>query len=320
MNSVGLKTTAHQRGEDLARLLPPGFHGEWLAGEPLSHHVSFRIGGPADLLVFPQALEDLALLVRHLSAREDPYFVLGEGTNLLVRDGGVRGVVIHLKHFSRMRLVRPATEGKPARVLAGAGASFPRLAQFAARHDLTGLEFAIQIPGSVGGAVLMNAGVPGRELRDVLESATLVLPSGLVEVVPAVELGLGYRSSRLPARAIVAEVALTLAAGDPVEILRHMVAQRMHRVRTQPKGFPNAGSIYKNPPGDYAGRLIEAAGLKGRRAGGAVISDLHANFILNAGGATARDVLTLMALIEEEMERRFGVRLEREIKVVGEEK
>ncbi|MBI5379072.1 MAG: UDP-N-acetylmuramate dehydrogenase [Nitrospirae bacterium] len=312
-------TTARQRGEDLARRLPTGFHGEWLAGEPLSRHVSFRIGGPTDLLVFPRALEDLALLVRHLSAQEAPYFVLGEGTNLLVRDGGVRGVVLHLKHFSRLQIVRLAAEGMPARVLAGAGVSFPRLAQFAGRHGLTGLEFAIQIPGSVGGAVLMNAGIPGRELRDVLESATLVLPSGLVEVVPAGELGLGYRSSRLPARAIVAEVALTLSTGDPVEILRQMGAQKAHRVRTQPKGFPNAGSIYKNPPGDYAGRLIEAAGLKGRRAGGAVISDLHANFILNAGNATASDVLSLMALIEEEVERRFGVRLEREIKMVGED-
>ncbi len=297
------------------------FRGEIREHELLSRHTSFRIGGPADVLAYPADREDLVTLLQEVQKKGLSFFILGGGTNLLVRDRGVRGVVISLRRMSAVRIEEEyrALGGDFARIVAEAGAPLPALHQFAVAQGLTGLEFTAGIPGTVGGAVCMNAGTAAGEFGDRVESVTLVSPEGAVITRVRDDMGFGYRTADIPARHCVLAVRLALRRGDQDAIkarVRDLLEQRKER---QPLGLPSAGSVFKNPHGESAGRLIDTAKLKGRTVGHAQVSEKHANFIVNLGGATARDVLALMEIVKETVLDVHGVRLEPEIKIIGEE-
>ncbi len=280
--------------------------------EPLSRHVSIRIGGPADVLVVPRTAEELREVTRWLFNSGERFVVLGRGSNVLVSDRGVRGVVVKVGHG----LDRVRWEG--ASVRAEAGAALPRLAFRAARRGLRGLEFAAGIPGSVGGAVVMNAGAHGHSVQEVARAVHVVTPSG-EQVWPAQAMGFGYRTSRLQSEpGVVVEVELALTFDDPAEVLDRMHVWLRHRGATQPVRLPSSGCIFRNPPGDAAGRLVELAGGKGLREGGVEVSVLHANYIVNTHGGRAEDVLRLVERVRERVRRTFGVELELEVQLVGE--
>jgi UDP-N-acetylmuramate dehydrogenase len=283
--------------------------------EPLSRHTSFRIGGPADVWVEMEVPEDVQRI--HTLATEGglAVFVLGGGTNILVSDRGVRGVVIHLgRPFARTEW---RANGAGCHVRAGAATPFKRVVTEAVARNLTGLEFAEGIPGTVGGSLLMNAGAFGGEIATVIESVEVADARGVARRLPRSDLRFGYRRFDLPAGLVVTHVEFLLQPGDHARIVAYRDACKHRREARQPTGFPNAGSVFKNPPGEVAGRLIEAAGLKGRRRGGAMISERHANFILNLGDATAADVRALMDETTAAVWALHRVRLEPEIKLVG---
>ena len=289
----------------------------WLAGlpgvqrdRPLARLTSFNIGGPADYLAPTDRPEEV---VEECARRGVPYLLLGAGTNLLVADAGVEGLVI--------RCVSREWRVEGRRVYAQAGLKMMRLARVCADHDLTGLEWAIGVPGTVGGAVYQNAGCWGGELADVLAAADGLCPGvGRRRWSPA-DLGLAYRTSALREgplrRALVLGALFELRPGDGAAAREQMARWAAERARTQPISTKNCGSVFRNPPGDSAGRLVEAAGLKGEREGAAEISTVHANFIVNHGGATAADVDRLVRRAQAEIRERFGVRLEPEVERVG---
>ncbi|MDR5694109.1 MAG: UDP-N-acetylmuramate dehydrogenase [Armatimonadota bacterium] len=280
--------------------------------EPLSRHVSFHIGGPADLLVIPQSLEELRRVMAFLYKKvEIPVVVLGRGSNVLISDQGVRGVVVKVGRGV------DAIAFSGTSVVAEAGAFLPTLANQAASRGLSGLEFCAGIPASLGGAVVMNAGAHGHCIAEVVRRVHLITPSG-EEVVEAESLGFGYRRSVLQEKkAVVVMAELELDASTPEEVRARTERWLRQRNATQPIGPPSSGCIFRNPPGDHAGRLIDLAGAKGLQIGGARVSEVHANYILNVGGATASDVLALMEEIIRLVRNQFGVVLEPEIKLVG---
>lgn len=279
---------------------------------PLAPYTSFRIGGPADLLVEPDTPE---LLQRLLAAAEEegvPRTIIGGGSNLLVADEGVRGMVVRIAR----PLGRICFEGTRVRV--GAGASLPGLASRCARRGLSGLEFAGGIPGTVGGAVVMNAGAHESNIGQTLRWVDTFSLAGEPRRFHADELGLGYRQSRFQHEPwVISQAMLELTPDSDEEIHARMQAYLDRRRRSQPLGTRNAGSIFKNPAGDYAGRLLEAAGVKGWKEGPAQVSNLHANFIINRGGARAADVIRLIERMRRAVEDAFGVRLELEVRLVG---
>jgi UDP-N-acetylmuramate dehydrogenase len=283
--------------------------------EPLSRHTSFRIGGPADAWVEVSAAADIGAVQRAARDAGVPVSVLGIGTNVLVSDRGMRGVVLKLgRALGRFEW---RTEGDAVHVRTGAAAPFKKLVMDAASRNLTGLEFAEGIPGSIGGGLLMNAGAFGGEIGNVVTGIIGVDAEGTEQYLPRSALRFGYRRFDLPPALIVTHVDFALAPGDPAAIRATMANAKRKRDAKQPLGWPNAGSIFKNPPGEYAGRLIEAAGLKGRRVGGAMISEQHANFIVNVGAATAADVKQLMDEVSETIWQARGIRLTPEIKLIG---
>jgi UDP-N-acetylmuramate dehydrogenase len=283
--------------------------------EPLARHTSYRIGGPADLLVLPDTEAELAHVLRSAAAHGVGVTLVGGGSNVLVGDGGVRGVVIKLgRGFARVEWARTASG---ARVRAGAAVQLGRLCRAAVARGLAGLEFAEGIPGTVGGALFMNAGAYGGDLGPAVEAVEGFMPDGGVRVLDGAALAFGYRRAELPARFVVGAVRFVLTRDDPGAVRRRMDDARDRRLAAQPQGRANAGSVFKNPDGDHAGRLIEAAGLKGARAGRARISNRHANFILNEGGASAGDVKALMDLAQRVVWERSGVWLEPEVRLIG---
>jgi UDP-N-acetylmuramate dehydrogenase len=284
--------------------------------EPLSRHTSFRIGGPADVWVEVADAAEIRRVQQIAAAADLPIWTLGGGTNILVSDRGIRGVVLHLgRTFADSEWV---PNGTRTRVRAGAAGSFKKLVTEAARRELSGLEFAEGIPGTVGGGLLMNAGAFGGEIASVVTGVDGVSSAGAETSLPQEALHFGYRHFDLPPGFIVTFVHFVLLPGDAGEIRARIEHARSRRSGGQPLGLPNAGSIFKNPPGQYAGRLIEEAGLKGRRRGNAMISDRHANFIVNLGGASAADVRFLMEEARQAVRAGSGVTLEPEIKLVGE--
>jgi UDP-N-acetylmuramate dehydrogenase len=295
--------------------------GELKQNEPLSKHTSFNIGGPADLLAYPADREDLTDLLREIRKQGLKYFILGGGTNLLVRDGGFRGVVISLERMTAIRVDREyrSVGGSFAVVSAEAGAPLSRLHAFAIEQALTGLEFATGIPGTVGGAVCMNAGTALGEIGDIIESVSLIAPSGEPVTRGREEMGFGYRTANIPEGYLVVEAGVILRRDDGEKIRARIKELQEKRKQRQPWGAPNAGSIFKNPYEESAGKLIETAKLKGRRVGDAQVSDRHANFIMNMGKASAKDVLQLMEIITQTVLETHGVRLEPEIKIIGED-
>ena len=279
--------------------------------EPLARHTVWGIGGRADRYFEPSGIDALAAFLAGLPD-EEPLLWIGLGSNLLVRDGGVRGTVI-----STVRL-RAVERIGPARLQAEAGAACPRVARIAARHGLAGCEFLAGIPGSMGGALAMNAGAFGTETWPVVREVETVDASGERRWRPASDYRHGYRIVDGPRDEWFVSCRLVLEsdpAGRAGTRIRELLARR---AATQPTGARSCGSVFRNPPGDYAGRLIEASGLKGCRIGGAVVSDKHANFIINDAGARAADVEALIGKVAEEVERRQGVRLEPEVRIVGE--
>lgn len=280
--------------------------------EPMAAHTSFRIGGPADLIFFPRRAEQVAAAIRLAREFEVPCQIIGNGSNLLVRDGGIRGLVIELSQD----LAGVRTEGRVIR--AQAGLPLALLSREARNHALDGLAFAAGIPGTVGGAVAMNAGAYDGMISQVLTRA-LVLADGRMQWLPLEALALGYRASNVLSEGwVVLEAEFALAPGDGEAIQARMNELARRRREKQPLNLPSAGSVFKRPEGHFAGDLIERAGLKGARVGGAMVSELHAGFIVNAGGACARDVLALIERIQAEVSARFGVRLHTEIRVIGE--
>jgi UDP-N-acetylmuramate dehydrogenase len=298
----------------VARLRSELTESEIRLDEPMSRHTSFRIGGPADVLVMPRTAADLSRAVQLAREHGAPATITGNGSNLLVRDGGIRGVVVKLgEHFQKIEVQAP-------RMVVQAGALLGDVSRAAAAHALTGLEFAVGIPGTLGGAILMNAGAYGGEMKDVVTGVTVLDETGeLCRLGPA-ELQFGYRKSALQGtRLVVAEVEMELKPGDPASIRERMEELTRQRESKQPLSFPSAGSVFKRPPGGYVGPMVEELGLKGYRIGDAQVSVKHAGFIVNCGSATARDVLALIRHVQAEVERAYGVRLETEVLVIGEE-
>jgi UDP-N-acetylmuramate dehydrogenase len=286
------------------------------AKEPLSRHTSMRVGGPADLFCEVQSEAELAALVRAADERRLPVFLLGGGTNLVVADAGIRGLTFKLgREFARVEW-EERFDG--ATLVAGAAANLKRLVLDANGRGLTGLEFGEGIPGTVGGGVLMNAGAFGSELGEVVTAIRGVDAHGRLVRVPRAELRFAYRRLDLPRGFAVTALEIALRRGEPSRIEQRTAEAKRKRSRHQPLGLPNAGSIFKNPPGDFAGRLIELVGLKGAAIGGAQVSPQHANFIVNTGAATARDVRSLLEWVRATVWERRGVWLEPEVRLVGE--
>lgn len=284
--------------------------GEVLHDERLAPRTSIKVGGPADLLVRPADPDDLVALLRGVAELGVPLTVLGGGANTLVADAGVEGVVLRLP----AELGEERVEGEL--VTLPAGAPIARLPARGHALGLVGAEFLAGVPGTLGGALAMNAGTRAGELRDVLVAAELATAGGL-GFVPAAELGLAYRRSALPPGAVVTRLTCRLRPGDVAASRVTMEADVARRRATQPLTQPSFGSTFRNPPGRFAGELVEAVGLKGHRVGNAMWSDVHANFLVNLGGASARDVLQLMRLARRRVGERFGVALEAEVKLVG---
>ncbi len=280
--------------------------------EPLRRYTAWKIGGPADILLEPRSVEELIDAARKAREHGLPVTVLGGGTNVLVRDGGIRGLVIRLAKA----LTNVEVTGN--RVVADAGVLYPVLANTTAARGLAGLEFATGIPGTVGGAVFMNAGAYGSETVEVLDWAD-VFRGGEVDRVPNAQLGLSYRRSVLHEHPdwVVLRAGYTLAPGDPEELKARIKGFRKQRMGGSPNK-PSCGSTFKRPPGDFPGRVIEAAGLKGTRVGNVEVSPVHANYFVNLGGGTAEDALELIRLVKTTVRERLGIDLEPEVRVVGE--
>ena len=281
--------------------------------EPMRKHTTFRIGGPADFYLCPHSAKEIQKTVAICREEELPYFILGNGSNLLVSDQGYRGVVIQLwKNVSDILV-----EG--CRIRAKAGASLAKIAGEALEEGLTGMEFAAGIPGTLGGAVVMNAGAYGGEMKDILQEALVMDEQGEIFTLKKEELHLGYRTSIIKEKGyIVLAAALELKPGDRKEIKEKMDELKQRRVEKQPLDMPSAGSTFKRPEGYFAGKLIMDAGLRGFSVGGAQISEKHCGFVVNTGKATANDVLTLIREVQKRVRDKFGVELETEVKFLGE--
>ena len=284
-----------------------GFRGAIVAGAPLAPLTTWRIGGPAEILATPADLEDAAVGYRFARERRLPWHVLGNGSNLLIPDAGVRGIVLRL----RGTMNRCAVDGRV--LTAGAGASFPRVANVAAEHGLAGLEFAAGIPGTVGGAVVMNAGWHEHETGNAVASVDFLDEEGESRRLDRAACAFAYRTSIFRGRdVVIGAAAFHLVPDDREKVKARVTTFAESRKANQPTELPSCGSVFLKPHGDFAGRLIEAAGLKGRRVGAIEVSPKHANFFVNLGGGTAKDVLALVELAEREVKDKFGVPLVRE--------
>lgn len=287
-----------------------GFRGALRPDANLAPMTTWRIGGPADLVAEPADVRDLTLAIEWATSVGLPWRVMGNASNLLIRDAGVRGMVLRIRKV----LDKSAEDGETW--IVGAGHSFPNLSRRTARAGRTGLEFGGGIPGTIGGAVVMNAGWHEFEIANALESVRTVRADGKVLVYSAKECEFGYRQSRFRGqREVVVEATFKLGAARPDEIRATMVAFAASRKANQPTDLASCGSVFLKPPGDFAGRLIEQSGLKGQRVGGIEVSSRHANFFVNRGGGTSADALELVERVEAEVLRQFGVRLVREFEI-----
>lgn len=286
-------------------------HCAFKEGEPLSAYTTFRIGGPAELMLFPQNEQTLQDLLVFCTESGTVPFLLGKGSNLLISDNGLAGVTICTERMQRHELL------SPTEIVCEAGLSLSKLCLFAQANGLSGLEFAYGIPGSVGGAVFMNAGAYGGEMRDVLSTVTSVDKEGHLHVHTADDLQLGYRTSVFQQNGeTVLSAVVRLTSADPDTIRAKMDEILQRRKDKQPLNLPSAGSVFKRPEGYYAGALIEQCGLKGYSIGGAQVSEKHAGFIVNCGGASALDVVRLIAYIRQTVQQQTGVTLEPEIRCI----
>lgn len=278
----------------------------------MKNHTSFKIGGPADELCVVHSAEEVSALIEYAKNRNIPYTVIGNGSNLLVGDGGIRGLVIKTASGFDGCEVRGET------IFADAGILLSKLASIARKNSLAGLEFASGIPGTLGGAVYMNAGAYGGEMKDVVKKVTY-FDGGEIKTAVGAELGFGYRKSMFTGtEKIILSAEIALEKGELSEIEAKTEDFKERRASKQPLSVPSAGSTFKRPEGYFAGKLIEDAGLKGCRCGGAQVSEKHSGFVVNTGGATAKDVLGLIRHIQDVVFEKYGVRLETEVKTLGE--
>ncbi len=298
--------------EARARIENQGLAKTLLPDEPMSAHTTFKIGGPADLLCVPDGEEGLRGILSVCRETETPFFLMGNGSNLLVSDLGIRGVVIKTQDGLADIIVESDA------VVCGSGVLLSRVAVAAMRHSLTGLEFAHGIPGTAGGAVFMNAGAYGGEMKDVVNETRWMDGNGKVHTLSAGEHGFGYRRSVFSANGgMILSTRFSLQKGDEDAIRGRMEELSRLRREKQPMEMPSAGSVFKRPEGYFAGKLIDDCGLRGHRIGGAQVSGKHCGFIVNTGGATADDVLRLIEHIQSEVQKGFGVTLECEVRRVG---
>lgn len=283
-----------------------------LENEPMSEHTTFKIGGPADFFAVPKDAESLAFGIRLCREKDVPYTILGNGSNMLVSDNGIEGVVFEITDaFSQVQ-----TEG--CLLSAGAGIRLTKLARAALDAGLSGFEFASGIPGTLGGGIYMNAGAYGREMKQVVRSVTYLNERGEVKRAVGEELTFGYRKSMFTnQKYVILSAELLLENGNREKIREEMIQLNEQRSSKQPLDMPSAGSVFKRPEGNFAGTLIENAGLKGFSVGGAEVSHKHAGFIVNRGNATAQDVLNLIEAIKNTVEKRFSIRLEEEVRLIG---
>ena len=280
--------------------------------EPMKSHTTFRVGGPADLFVTPETSEEVRAVVDMCRSEEIDCHIIGNGSNLLVSDRGVRGVVVQIAK------VMNKIESNGEQIRAQAGALLSEVAAHALKDGLAGFEFAAGIPGTLGGACVMNAGAYGGEMKDVLYEVTVLTPQGEFRILKEDELELGYRTSVIARKGyIVLEAVIRLKKGDEEEIRRQMEDLRDRRISKQPLEYPSAGSTFKRPEGYFAGKLIMDAGLRGYTFGGAQVSEKHCGFVINRGDATAAEVAELMRRVADKVEEQFKVRLEPEVKRLG---
>ena len=301
------------REEIIKRLEQTVESNQFLREEPMKKHITFRVGGPAACFLTPSTKEQIREILHICQEEKTPYFILGNGSNLLVSDQGFDGVVLQV--YKNMNQV--TVEGEHLRVQAGALLS--ATARKALEAGLTGMEFAAGIPGTMGGAAVMNAGAYGGEMKDILESVTVLTPEGEQKELKNEELQLGYRTSVVKEKGyIVLEAVLSLKKGDPEAIKSRMDELKEQRVTKQPLEYPSAGSTFKRPEGYFAGKLIQDAGLRGYQVGGAQVSEKHCGFVINKENATAKDVVDLIHDVQRIVYEKFQVQLETEVKFLGE--
>lgn len=296
---------------EIRKILKPE---QFFLDEPMKKHTTFKIGGPVDYLICPSSMEEVRAVLGLLRQHEIPFSILGNGSNVLVRDKGVRGAILKFQPcFAQMQ-----AEG--SRIIAGAGALLKDVAVFAAENGLSGMEFAVGIPGSIGGAIFMNAGAYGGEMKNIVSLVRSVDAAGSIHTFAASELELGYRHSIFHENGqVICEVELALQPGEKQEIEERMADLTNRREVKQPLEMPSAGSTFKRPAGYYAGTLIDQTGLKGLKIGGAQVSEKHAGFVVNTGDATASDVLALISEVQKRVFDAHGVKLYPEVRIIGEE-
>ncbi|MCR5833525.1 MAG: UDP-N-acetylmuramate dehydrogenase [Selenomonadaceae bacterium] len=302
--------------ENFSNRLSKFLHEEqFIFNAPMCEHTTFKIGGAADVLIFPSSAEDVSEIFKLVKEFNLPCTVLGNGSNVLVRDKGIRGVVVK---FTDTFFGNMSCEGQ--RLFACAGASLKEVSYFAAYNGLTGMEFAVGIPGSIGGAIFMNAGAYDGEMKNAVASVRAVTPEGNLVEFSGASLNLGYRQSIFQQNGCaICEVELILQRGNSVDIRNKMNDFTERRESKQPLDMPSAGSTFKRPKGYFAGTLIDNTGLKGLRVGGAMVSEKHAGFVVNTGGATAKDVLDLIEEVRRRVYESHGVTLSPEVRIIGEE-
>jgi UDP-N-acetylmuramate dehydrogenase len=307
--------------EDARKWLQTFLGGSVYFNEPMSHHTSFRVGGPADAFAIPNDLHILKELIQGLGQRQLKFLIIGHGTNLLVKDTGFRGVIIILKKALN-QIVANSNEGS---VHAMAGAPLSRLCRFAIKNGLAGMNFALGIPGTIGGAIVSNAGTRWGKIGDVVKEMKVMLPDGKIKTIPKEELRFSYRqllwendTDITVSGSFIVNGCFGLIPDDPEKIRKEARKMMIWRKKRQPSWFPSAGCFFKNPVAEKtAGQLIDLAGLKGKSWGGAEISAKHANFIINRKNASAADILALMKMIQETILKKFNIFLEPEVKIVG---
>lgn len=295
--------------EVLSKIIPSD---RVFTNEIMAKHTSFKIGGPADVYVQPSSCDEVKQIIHVCRKNDIEYVILGQASNVLVPDEGLSGAVVQFHpHFSKCQVIGNES------LVAESGASLAALANLALQNELTGLEFASGIPGSVGGAICMNAGAYGHEIADVCSKVNILMPDGEIITVLGKDMGFGYRTSILQHnKGIVLSAEFTLSRGDRSGIGSYMKELNSRRRKSQPLEYPSVGSTFKRPPGHFAGKLISDCGLKGFAIGGAMVSEKHAGFIINTGGATARDVQELMKHIRSTVLKEYGVELEPEVKIL----
>ncbi|MCX7944044.1 MAG: UDP-N-acetylmuramate dehydrogenase [Deltaproteobacteria bacterium] len=291
--------------------------GQFLADEPLKKHTSFRIGGPAELLFIPKGVDELIKAIEFLDKNGIRRYVIGAGTNILVSDKGLKGCVIKTVNALRgIKVIKKEKQRVQLSVMSGE--TLRRLNEFAIKNGYIGTEFCFGIPGSVGGAIAGNAGTRLGEMSDIVEDVILIREMGEIQRISKDKLGFSYRECQLPEDSVILSADIVLRDGGKDVSIKSSQELKEYRKKTQPYGFPSAGSIFKNPKEDSAGRLIELAGLKGLRLNDAEISKIHANFIINRGKADAKSVIKLIDIARSEVQKLFGIRLELEIRLLGE--